>query len=207
MNLKAPIYFSTGLTEKANHYYKLFITWTNQKIRKTFVQRNMFEFKHIKAFDRSYADNPGPMASIVLYALEREKIISLTFTMLCIFRWCLLHLACCTPASLCRSLRNGLEMRRTWWDVLEGGETSGRGGQKSHQLVLLFQVIMPGYCVQGTIGHKILNGQRKLEMEGRATVRWFFFLFDSSPNVCQLCDSFCTQNQWPRLWFLFLSTF
>lgn len=65
MNLKAPIYFSTGLTEKANHYYKLFITWTNQKIRKTFVQRNMFEFKHIKAFDRSYADNPGPMVSIV----------------------------------------------------------------------------------------------------------------------------------------------
>lgn len=63
MNLKAPIYFSTGLTEKANHYYKLFITWTNQKIRKTFVQRNMFEFKHIKAFDRSYADNPGPMVT------------------------------------------------------------------------------------------------------------------------------------------------
>ncbi|KAF3861207.1 hypothetical protein F7725_001462 [Dissostichus mawsoni] len=92
MNLKAPIYFSTGLTEKANHYYKLFITWTNQKIRKTFVQRNMFEFKHIKAFDRSYADNPGPM------------------------------------------------------------------------------VIMPGYCVQGTIGHKILNGQRKLELEGRSTL-------------------------------------
>lgn len=64
MNLKAPIYFSTGLTEKANHYYKLFITWTNQKIRKTFVQRNMFEFKHIKAFDRTYADNPGPMVRL-----------------------------------------------------------------------------------------------------------------------------------------------
>ena len=64
MNLKAPIYFSTGLTEKANHYYKLFITWTNQKIRKTFVQRNMFEFKHIKAFDRAFADNPGPMVGV-----------------------------------------------------------------------------------------------------------------------------------------------
>lgn len=25
----------------------------------------MFEFKHIKPFDRSYADNPGPMVSIV----------------------------------------------------------------------------------------------------------------------------------------------
>lgn len=33
---------------------------TNQKIRKTFVQRNMFEFKHIKAFDRVFADSPGP---------------------------------------------------------------------------------------------------------------------------------------------------
>ena len=33
---------------QANHYYKLFITWTSQKIKKTFVHRNMFEFKHIK---------------------------------------------------------------------------------------------------------------------------------------------------------------
>ena len=33
---------------QANHYYKLFIMWTNQKIRKTFVKRNMFDFKHIK---------------------------------------------------------------------------------------------------------------------------------------------------------------
>lgn len=114
MNLKAPIYFSTGLTEKANHYYKLFITWTNQKIRKTFVQRNMFEFKHIKAFDRSYADNPGPMASFRPSLLTREKVTLLTFTMLCIFRWCLPHLACCTPASLCRSSRNGQGMKRTW---------------------------------------------------------------------------------------------
>lgn len=35
---------------------------------------------------------------------------------------------------------------------------------------LCFQVIMPGYCVQGTVGHKILSGQRKLEMEGRQVV-------------------------------------
>ena len=98
MNLLYPIYFSSGLTEKveclivspvevvvfavfqANHYYKLFISWTNQNIKNTFVQRNMFDFKHIKVFiychhpepagyrlsslqpfDRSYIDNPGPM--------------------------------------------------------------------------------------------------------------------------------------------------
>ena len=82
MNLKVPIYFSMGLTEKvrrfhsqliysfsvlfvnffqATNYYKLFITWTNQKIKSTFVQRNMFDFEHIKPFEKSYADNPGPM--------------------------------------------------------------------------------------------------------------------------------------------------
>jgi len=52
MNLHVPVFFSVGLTEKANNYYKMFITWTNEKIRKTFVERNMFEFKHIKSFDR-----------------------------------------------------------------------------------------------------------------------------------------------------------
>ena len=30
---------TSGLTEKANHYYKLFINWTNEKIKKTFVKR------------------------------------------------------------------------------------------------------------------------------------------------------------------------
>uniref|UniRef100_A0A8C9S8K1 Integrator complex subunit 11 n=1 Tax=Scleropages formosus TaxID=113540 RepID=A0A8C9S8K1_SCLFO len=120
MNLKAPIYFSTGLTEKANHYYKLFITWTNQKIRKTFVQRNMFEFKHIKAFDRSYADNPGPM---VVFA---------------------------TPGML--HAGQSLQIFKKW-----------AGNEKN-------MVIMPGYCVQGTVGHKLLSGQKKLEMEGRTTL-------------------------------------
>ena len=65
MNLDVPVYFSAGLTEKANQYYKLFINWTNEKIKETFVQRNMFDFKHIRPFDRSYATLPGPM---VLFA-------------------------------------------------------------------------------------------------------------------------------------------
>ncbi|CAG03810.1 unnamed protein product [Tetraodon nigroviridis] len=140
MNLKAPIYFSTGLTEKANHYYKLFITWTNQKIRKTFVQRNMFEFKHIKAFDRSYADNPGPM---VVFA---------------------------TPGML--HAGQSLQIFKKW----AGNEKNmvqflrRECGRQQKHAALLSWSSMPGYCVQGTIGHKILNGQRKLEMEGRATL-------------------------------------
>lgn len=115
MNLKVPIYFSAGLTEKANNYYKMFISWTNEKIRKTFVDRNMFDFKHIKPFDRSYIDNPGPM---VVFATPGMLHAGLSLT---IFKkWC----------------------------------TDERN-----------MIIMPGYCVSGTIGHKILNGQKRLEFE------------------------------------------
>lgn len=31
-------------------------------------------------------------------------------------------------------------------------------------------VIMPGYCVQGTVGHKILGGAKKIEFENRQQV-------------------------------------
>ncbi|XP_064611089.1 integrator complex subunit 11-like isoform X1 [Liolophura sinensis] len=120
MNLKVPIYFSLGLTEKANHYYKLFITWTSQKIKKTFVQRNMFEFNHIRAFDKAYIDNPGPM---VVFA---------------------------TPGMLHAGL--SLQIFKKW----APNENN--------------MVIMPGYCVAGTIGHKILNGMRRLEMENKQTL-------------------------------------
>lgn len=116
MNLKVPIYFSQGLAEKANHYYKLFISWTNQKIKKTFVHRNMFEFKHIKPFDRSYIDNPTPM---VVFA---------------------------TPGMLHAGL--SLAIFKKWC-------TSEKN-----------MVIMPGYCVQGTVGHKILNGVKRIEFDG-----------------------------------------
>lgn len=120
MNLKVPIYFSIGLTEKATNYYKLFITWTNQKIKNTFVQRNMFEFQHIKPFDRVYIDMPGPM---VVFA---------------------------TPGMLHGGL--SLQIFKKWC-VSENNT-----------------VIMPGYCVSGTVGWKILNGQRKIEFDNRQTV-------------------------------------
>ncbi|KAK6036559.1 hypothetical protein COOONC_25936, partial [Cooperia oncophora] len=35
-------------------YYRLFINWTNEKIKRTFVERNMFDFKHIKPLDKGY---------------------------------------------------------------------------------------------------------------------------------------------------------
>lgn len=115
MNLKVPIYFSTGLTTKATEYYKLFITWTNQKIKNTFVERNMFDFKHIKSFDRSYIDNPGPM---VVFA---------------------------TPGMLHGGL--SLEIFKRWCT-----------NEKN-------MIIMPGYCVAGTVGNKILTGMKKIDLK------------------------------------------
>nr|XP_018904236.1 PREDICTED: integrator complex subunit 11 [Bemisia tabaci] len=120
MNLKVPVYFAVGLTEKANNYYKMFITWTNQKIRKTFVQRNMFDFKHIKPFDKQYIDNPGAM---VVFA---------------------------TPGMLHAGL--SLQIFKKW----APNENN--------------MVIMPGFCVVGTVGHKILNGATKVEFENRQVV-------------------------------------
>ena len=45
MKLNVPIYFTAGLAEKATNYYKLFVNWTNEKIKETFVERNAFDFK------------------------------------------------------------------------------------------------------------------------------------------------------------------
>lgn len=120
LNLKIPIYFAVGLAEKATNYYKMFLTWTNQKIKKTFVHRNMFDFKHIKPFDRAYVDNPGPM---VVFA---------------------------TPGMLHSGL--SLQIFRKW----APNENN--------------MVIMPGYCVAGTVGHKVLSGAKKIEFENRQIV-------------------------------------
>ena len=61
MKLDVPIYFTAGLAEKATNYYKLFVNWTNEKIKETFVERNAFDFKYIKAYQKEYSDSPGPM--------------------------------------------------------------------------------------------------------------------------------------------------
>uniref|UniRef100_A0A2P2I228 Integrator complex subunit 11 n=2 Tax=Hirondellea gigas TaxID=1518452 RepID=A0A2P2I228_9CRUS len=115
MNLKVPVYFTMGLAETANKYYRMFITWTNQKIRRTFVHRNMFDFTHIKPFDKNYMDNPGPM---VVFA---------------------------TPGMLHAGL--SLAVFKKWAPC-------------EHNMV-----IMPGYCVQGTVGHKILSGAKVVEVD------------------------------------------
>ncbi|KAL0483727.1 hypothetical protein AKO1_014007 [Acrasis kona] len=122
MNLgHVPIYFSAGLVQRANYYYQLFINWTNEKIKETFVERNMFDFNHIKEFDRNLIDKPGPM---VLFA---------------------------TPGMLHAGM--SLEVWKRWAPDERN------------------MVILPGYCVEGTVGNKVLTSKTgKIEIDSGKTV-------------------------------------
>uniref|UniRef100_A0AC35TUX5 Integrator complex subunit 11 n=1 Tax=Rhabditophanes sp. KR3021 TaxID=114890 RepID=A0AC35TUX5_9BILA len=117
MNLKIPMYFSQGLAYRATEYYRLFVNWTNEKVKNTFVERNMFEFKNIQPFNMDYAEDPGPMVVFstpgMLHSGQSLKIFQ---------KWC--------------------------------------GDEKN-------MIIMPGYCTPGTVGHKVINGQKKIEMDGK----------------------------------------
>ncbi|CAI2323866.1 unnamed protein product [Caenorhabditis sp. 36 PRJEB53466] len=117
MALKVPIYFSQGLAERANQYYRLFISWTNENIKKTFVERNMFEFKHIRPMEKGCEDQPGPQ---VLFS---------------------------TPGMLHGG--QSLKVFKKWCsDPLN-------------------MIIMPGYCVAGTVGARVINGEKKIEIDGK----------------------------------------
>lgn len=117
-----PIYFAAGLTAKATLYYKLFLNWTNQKIKQTFIQEqhNMFDFKNISQFDKSYITSSGPM---VVFA---------------------------TPGMLHAGL--ALDIFKVWCS-----------DEKN-------LVILPGYCVAGTVGNQILSGQKTIVIDKTCTV-------------------------------------
>ena len=38
-------------------------------------------------------------------------------------------------------------------------------------------IIMPGYCVAGTIGAKVINGAKKIEMDGRTVSPFQIYFF------------------------------
>ena len=66
LKLTVPVYFSAGLTEKANACYRLFIPWTNEAIQREHTQgRNPFQFSFVKPWQSGYATLPG---ATVLFA-------------------------------------------------------------------------------------------------------------------------------------------
>ncbi|TPX70234.1 hypothetical protein SpCBS45565_g01857 [Spizellomyces sp. 'palustris'] len=117
---KVPVYFSAGLTERAIAYYKLFINWTNEKIRTTFVDRNMFDFKYIDTFQTHFVDEPGPM---VVFA---------------------------SPGML--HAGTSLQVFKKWCHDPKN------------------MVILPGYCVAGTVGAKVLAGEKQIQIDAHTRV-------------------------------------
>ncbi|GBG61410.1 hypothetical protein CBR_g20441 [Chara braunii] len=121
MNLKVPIYFSAGLTAKANLYYRLFINWANEKVKDSYVSRNTFDFKNVQPFDRASIDQVG---ACVLFA---------------------------TPGMLHGGL--SLEVFKHW------------ASSESNM------VVIPGYCVAGTVGNKLMGGKlSRVDVDKRTSV-------------------------------------
>ena len=116
MNLKYPIYVSKGLAEAANCYYRLFAAWTNEAVKRALVRHhNVFDFKHVRPFDRSLIDqkDSGPM---VVFA---------------------------SPGMLHAGM--SLTLFKKWADDPKN------------------MLIIPGYCTAGTVGWKVLQGQKHIE--------------------------------------------
>ena len=111
-----PIYFSAGLIEKANLFYRLFVDWLNEKIQESFSQGdNVFEFKKVKPFDKNLikADTP--------YVLFATPGMLHSGTSVQVFKeWC-------------EDPRNTL--------------------------------IIPGYCVEGTLGNRLVNGAKEVTLD------------------------------------------
>lgn len=111
MNNRIPVYFSSGLIEKVQFFYKLFVNWTNQSIKSSFLINNMFDFKHIQPFNRNLIKSPDPMILFATPGMLHGGTSLQVFT-----EWCSEEKNC---------------------------------------------IIIPGYCVAGTLGNKLLKGIKK----------------------------------------------
>ena len=114
--LKAPIFFSGEIMEKANEYYKLFLNWTNMNLDAP-NYKNPFSFTHVSKFNVSYVDSSD---SCVVFATP--GMLTAGFSSRLFERWAT------DPKNL---------------------------------------LILPGYCVNGTTGWYLLNGERNVRHRGQ----------------------------------------
>jgi integrator complex subunit 11 len=114
-----PVYFSAGLIEKANLFYRLFADWQNEKIQEEFLHGdNVFEFKKVKPFDKSLIRAETPY---VLFA---------------------------TPGMLHSG--TSVQVFKEWCS-----------DEKN-------TLIIPGYCVEGTLGNRLLSGAKEVFIDRKA---------------------------------------
>ena len=83
MNMDVPIYFSSGIAEKAFDFYKLYVSWMNQSIKRGVQKKNVFDFKHVKPLDRSFLDMQGPLVILASPGMLHAGLSLQIFK-----RWC-----------------------------------------------------------------------------------------------------------------------
>lgn len=110
-----PVYFSGGLTQKANKIYKRFISYTNESVQRRIRKENVFEFKSIHPYEMN-AELNGPCVIFSSPAMLHHG------HSLRIFK------------NICENKRN--------------------------------LVILPGYCLRGTVGERVLAGAKRLNIMG-----------------------------------------
>lgn len=75
-----------------------------------------------------------------------------------------------TPGMLHAGL--SLQIFKKWAEDEKNMVRAGGWEQQWLILALTSQLIMPGYCVAGTVGHKVLSGHKKIEVDKKmVTVR------------------------------------
>lgn len=108
--MNIPIYFSAGLAQKANDYYKFFVNWCNESVRNNLLEdeRNVFDFPHIRPWNNMAMHSEDPCVLLATTGMLHAG------TSLRVFKeWC--------------SDKKNL-------------------------------VVLPGYCVENTIGGQVLSG-------------------------------------------------
>ncbi|KAL8453228.1 hypothetical protein Emag_001960 [Eimeria magna] len=130
MQLQYPIYFGGGMTEKANKYYKLYVQWTGSDLAHRFNGTSSQQpafAEDIQEDESAVADADGGAFSFSHISTLPPDVLSAPTPMVLL----------ATPGML----HGGLALRalKLWADGAEN------------------LVLLPGYCVRGTIGAMLID--------------------------------------------------
>ncbi|CDI75181.1 RNA-metabolising metallo-beta-lactamase domain-containing protein, putative [Eimeria praecox] len=142
--LQYPIYFGGGMTEKANKYYKLYVQWTGSDMAHRLDGANT---QHSTFADHVEEDElPGSGAGFGEFDFQHISTLPPEV------------LTSPTPMVLLATpgmLHGGLALKalKLW-----------AGGPEN-------LVLLPGYCVRGTVGAMLIDGQRDIPIDAKTRLK------------------------------------
>ncbi|KAL8426547.1 hypothetical protein Efla_006612 [Eimeria flavescens] len=142
--LQYPIYFGGGMTEKANKYYKLYVQWTGSDLahRLDGVNSQHHSFAdHVDEDESAAADEEFGAFDFSHISTLPPDVLTAPTPMVLL----------ATPGMLHGGL--ALKALKLW---AEGKENL---------------VLLPGYCVRGTVGAMLIDGQRDIPLDARTRLK------------------------------------